>query len=276
VPDALLAAIREGRCVPVVGPGLAQGGASRTGASPPGPRELADLLARAFEFPGDDDLWKVNGADAWAADLLLQRVCQHIQFVKRDEPFRLVMAIRDAYRSALPPASYAAVAQLDVPGIVYTHYDGLMAEALERAHRAVRVVNRVDQQIATTDNAPLLVHLRGTVTDADTLVLTEEDHEKLWDAMANLSSQVSDLLTGDLGRSLLIAGPSPRDPLLRRFVKRLLPHGPSKTQGPIFFVCDHHSPADEAYWTRYHVRWIDEAPHTIVQAAAQMLRAGAA
>jgi hypothetical protein len=77
---------------------------------------------------------------------------------------------------------------------------------------------------------------------------------------------VAGLIHLGLGRSILFLGVSPRDALLRRLVDRLLPEGPSRTQGPIFFVCPGHSKVDEAYWRRYGVEWIDESPDVVVRA----------
>lgn len=274
VPDALLRAVREGRCVPVIGPGLARGAAMRSHPLPPGPRELAERLAKSFAYPATQEFDAMDPADMVLADQMLQRVCQHVQWKCREEPFTLVSAIRDAYSEARPPVTFRAFAQWNIPGLVYTFFDGMMAQAL-KGHE-YRVVNRISQAVPVTGDMPLLVNLRGTVDDAATLVLTEEDHDRLvWDDLVNLSPTVADLVTAGLGRSLMIAGASPRDPLVRRLINRLMPSGPSRMQGPIFFISEVHSQVDEAYWQRYNVVWVQAAPHAMVQAVTHAVTDGA-
>jgi hypothetical protein len=265
LPEGLLEAVREQRCVPIVGPGLLRAGAVRSGhTAPPGPMELAEKLGADSGYPIDADFQVSALAADWAEDLLLQRVCQHFQFAR--QPYLLIKAVRDAYRNAAPPLALEDLAALSAPGLIYTHFDGLMARAYGSLDHAVRVVNRVDEELQSEGEETLLVHLRGTVTDEASLVLTEQDHERLWNDLANLSSQVAGLIHLGLGRSILFLGVSPRDALLRRLVDRLLPEGPSRTQGPIFFVCPGHSKVDEAYWRRYGVEWIDESPDVVVRA----------
>ncbi len=206
------------------------------------------------------------------AEPLFQRVCQHYLFVS--QYFQLVRTLRDAYRTAVPPPALLELANWPVPGIVYTHVDGMLAEALKALGKPVRVLNRVEQEIETEPGVPLLVHLRGTLSDPESLVLTEEDFERLWEELARLSPQVVDLVHRELGRSLLILGASPRDPLVRRFVNRLLPRGPTRNQGPIFFVHPDRTEVDDAYWRRFAVRWVDERPDLVVQAATAAIAGG--
>ncbi len=272
LPGELVDALGEGRCVPIVGPGLLRAGATRSGSPPPGPRELADLLAGDCGYPIARDFEVSDLAPDWAAEPLFQRVCQHYLFVR--QYYQLVRTLRDAYRTAAPPPALVALADWPVAGIVYTHVDGLLLKALNAIRKPVRVLNRVDQEIDPEPGVPILVHLRGTLADPESLVLSEEDSERLWEELARLSPQVIDLVHRELGRSLLILGASPRDPLVRRFVNQLLPRGPTRNQGPIFFVHRGPTPVDDAYWRRFEVRWIDERPDLVVQAASAAIGGG--
>jgi hypothetical protein len=135
-----------------------------------------------------------------------------------------------------------------------------MLTALNERGKSLRVLNRVDDQVPLDEEHPLLLNLRGSVADPDSLVLTEEEHDALWDRMMNLSPAVSNLLQKENGRTLLLCGVSPRDATIRRFLRRLLPRGPLRTQGGIFWVRPKRVMGDDGYWAKqYGVEWIDEA-----------------
>ena len=58
--------------------------------------------------------------------------------------------------------------------------------------------------------------MRGTWRDIDSLILTEEEHDLLWDRLNKIPSQVAALVHGAKDRSLLFLGIHPRDPLVHR------------------------------------------------------------
>ncbi|GMV03906.1 MAG: hypothetical protein AMXMBFR53_01880 [Gemmatimonadota bacterium] len=268
LPPDLVAALSEGQVVPVIGPGLLRMGVVRGGAeqAPPGPRELAEILRERFDYPETEDFQAVDLAP-WAAESLLQRVCQHCAHLHRGV-FKIVQAIEEAYRPTKPPSAFAALARWRVPGMVYTFFDGLLAQAIQEQSRAFRVINSLTDPVQTDDRHPLLVHLKGCIADTSSLVLTEQEHERLWDRMDHLSGAVAGLATRRPGRSLVFVGVNPRDPVVRRFLRVLMgDETRRRLQGPSFFVAPHHSDVDQAYWDQYNTTWIDANPLDFIEAA---------
>jgi hypothetical protein len=86
--------------------------------------------------------------------------------------------------------------------------------------------------------------------------------------MDHLSGAVAGLATRRPGRSLLFVGVSPRDPVVRRFLRVLMgDESRRRLQGPSFFVTTHHSDVDLAYWDQYNTTWIDVNPLHFIEAA---------
>lgn len=257
LPRELVEALRERKCNLVLGPEILRVGISRSGTVPPGPKELVERLSRESNYPriGDMELSRQDGE--WMASLLLPCVCQYYEnYEKKSQRFKLIEAVRKAYERMEPPSGVLAIAAMNFPVIVYTHFDGLLQEALDRTHRAVQVATRVDQRREVASDEGLLVCVRGTLRDPDTLVLTEEDHEQVWERMGRLPRQMLELMRGGLGHCALYLGVSPRDQLVRRLSRQLLEGEKGRLQGPKFIVCPDPTAADDAYWRRYDVQWI--------------------
>jgi len=271
LPGQLITALAEGRVVPVVGPGVLRAGVRRGNAVVPaaaGPRELADILRERFEYPDAVD-FEASDRATWTADWLLQRVCQHCAFV-HGGIFKIVEAIEDTYRSVTPPSAFAQLASWKVPGMVYTFFDGLLARAIQDANRAFQVINSLSDQVQADEQHPLLVHLRGTISDTSSLVLTEREHEELAARMDRLSGAVAGLATRRPGRSILFVGVNPRDDILRRFVRVLMgDETRRRLQGPSYFASATHSPVDDAYWSQYGVQWIQASLVDFIEAATK-------
>ena len=274
IPAELMEAVRERRAIPVVGRQLLTAAATRGSGTIPGPLELARILGERFEYPDHDELRRSELVEDWVGEQLLQRVCQHSLYHEHKKGFRLLRALQEVFRTATVPPPLMEIARWDVKGIVYPGFDGLMSEALRRVGKSARELNYVDRKVDVLEETLLLVHLRGTLSDAESLVLTEEDNERLWERMSGLSQSVANLVLGDLGRTLVFLGVSPRDPLIRRFVNRVLPAGPTVNLGPMFFVTPIHSKADEAYWSRFGVEWIDDNADAVVRTVTETLRNG--
>ncbi|WP_158501733.1 CHAT domain-containing protein [Vitiosangium sp. GDMCC 1.1324] len=276
LPRALVASLREGRCIPVVGPGLhplptvTRRHVVDAPAPAPTLSQLIHRLARESEYPEADDLRHLETAGDWILSLLLARVCQHYQHDGRR--YRLIESLQAACGRAEPPGPLLQIASWDVPGIFYLHFDGLMEEALKRARKMTRVLNRVDQPQAGGEHTePLLVNVLGTLTYAASLMLTEMDHEHLWERLPRASSDVVGLVR-QMGRSFLFLGASPRDLLVRRLCL-LLETGEASMQGPCFFVSREATEVDSAYWKSFNVRWIREEPSTVIDALTARLDA---
>lgn len=271
VPPELEQAIRARDCVLVIGTlgGTAVRSAADGTVPAPGPRELALQLAIDSQYPMMADFDLAPDSESWLIGSVLPAVCQHYQHRKRR--LGLIQAIQQIYQKATPRAPQLSIAQWDAPGIIYTHFDGMMAEAFKAVRRTPRQMPGIGHGVDTGESGDLLVHLRGTVKDERSLILTEEDHDQLWDALARLPSQVVELTRGKAGRSVLFMGVSPRDPLVRRLSLQLLETGKNRLQGPTFFVCAEHTAVDDAYWEKYDVNWIPMACETLVASMAHGL-----
>jgi hypothetical protein len=259
VPNELLEALRERRCIPVIGPeilGLDRM-RSRSTPTPLAPRDLARRLAEEAGYPRMDDFRIADDVAESSGLWLLQTVCQHYEQEK--ERWKLLMAVQKAYKDFASCPAAEAIAAWDVPGIICTYFDGLIEEAMNRQHRTFRVLKGIDQRLSGLRGETVLLHLRGVFSAGASLVLTETDHELLVDRMMRISPEVTDLTRTQIGVSLLYLGVSPRDPLIRRLT-RMLRGGPGSTtpgtQGPTYFACRNHTAVDTAYWDRYNVEWL--------------------
>ena len=279
VPEDLVKAIRSRRCVPVLGSGLLHQPVARNLAAPPagllpGPKELADLLKEQFGYPDEDDFRAADAAN-WQDQNLLQRVCQH-SLADHDRASEVMQTIADAYRSKQPPTSLQHIAGWPMPGVVCTYFDGLMYQALTGRGNSPRVFNRLNESAENADHRPedrdamqqrtVLVNLRGSIADAKSLVLTDQDNEELWESMKALAPAVSNLVY-EAGRTLLFCGVSPRDQAVRSLMQKLMPKGRTRLNGPIFWVVPSRRAADDAYWReRYSVRWIEQPYDGFIEA----------
>jgi CHAT domain/SIR2-like domain len=257
VPPELLKALQEGRCVPVLGPRILAGLAARgLGAVTP-PRQLARRLAEQFDFPHRRDFELCEAAGDWMDLWLLERVCQHSEAVARkaNELYKLAQAIQEAFRAAPAPSVLTQVAAWNFPGVFYLYFDGLLEEAFAGLRRPVRVIHGVDEAVPPGESA-LLVHVLGSHKDTPSLVLTEQDHDRLWDRIGRMDHHVTELIRGHLGRSLFFLGSSPRDPLVKRLTSKLLEQASTRTMGPLFFLCRDGEKGDP-YWDGFPVIWLE-------------------
>ena len=202
---------------------------------------------------------------------LLQWVCELAQ--SQPDPSELTEAIQNAYKGRQPPALLSLVAEWNVPGLFYLHFDGLMEEAFELRGRHARVLPVVNAPVPPGDD-PLLVHVRGTYQNGDSLVLTEQDHQILWDRLGKMAPELTRLVRGPELRSILLLGVNPRDPLVKRLFSKLLEGLSERSRGPVFFVCCKGEEGDP-YWDRYHVHWIEADLEGFVTSLSQAVRAGA-
>ncbi len=113
----LLEAFKEHRIVPVVGPDLLVG--AMRSKNPPGPRKLAEQLAREALFPR----WSCSSyprpcrsAGVW----LLPAVCQHYE--RKKERWKLLTAVQRAYKDFPPPPAICQIASWEVPGVICAYF----------------------------------------------------------------------------------------------------------------------------------------------------------
>jgi hypothetical protein len=168
----------------------------------------------------------------------------------------LIKAIELAYSGAEPPPLLRLLARFDVPGIVYMPFVGLAEVAFSGRPKSPQTITGIEQQSSSDITGTVLMCPKGTLRQKNSLILTEEDHELLYERLSRLSPVLRDHLRGGVGRSALFVGVSPRDELARRVASQVLEAGENRIQGPTFFVAGYHSMADDAYWDKYRVRWI--------------------
>ena len=101
LPEDLLAALLEAKCVPVIGPGVLSAGALRDEAPPPGPRDLARRLAQESNYRAGTLFDLAAGAGPWIDAMLLQWVCQHFS-VQRRIGFKMFNIIQQMFRTLKP------------------------------------------------------------------------------------------------------------------------------------------------------------------------------
>ena len=121
----------------------------------------------------------------------------------------------------------------------------------------MQVINSLRSTVAPEPGVALLVHLRGHWSDPNSLVLTEEQHNDLFDCLVELPTCLAKLVRGSVGRSPLFLGLDPRDPLVRRLISKILPEQHRDTVGPIYFACVNPSDDDKAYWSDFETEWLD-------------------
>ncbi len=268
LPELLVNSMLEGRCIPVVGTmlhsplGMMRRHSPESSALAPSLAQLVHRLAQESRYPEEHELLLMEKAGEWYRALLLARICQHYQ--RGGRRYRLIESLQAICARADPPLPLLQLATWKVPGIFYLHFDGLMEEALKRARRRPRVLNRVDLSRPGEYAELLLVNPLGTLTHATSLLLTEADRDQLWDRLPHASTEVVDLVH-QMGRSLVFLGVSPRDPLVRRLTC-LIETGAASMQGPCFFVSTEASEVDAAYWNSFNVHWIHEEPAAVIEA----------
>ncbi len=264
LPPGLAKSLREKRCIPVIGPGILATGLARSGTPPPGPMELARRLAADPEclYPDTDDLEICLQAGEWMQNLALQWVCQHYQ---REQHFGdLLERLKTQYPVIACPDSIREIANWCVPAIFYTHFDGFLQDVTESAIGGppTTVLQRPDDKppFEGRQTGPfprLLVLVRGTVRNEDSLVLTEDDHEQLGTRLAKMDPKVLDIVRGRPKRCVLFLGLHPRDHLAHQLAQCLLESGPRRKQDITYFACANPTAADNAYWSKYQVCWLD-------------------
>lgn len=250
----LVDAVRTGSCLPILGADILGAGAHRSTLTPCGPAKLAQQLAAKCDFPGFDRLAPLTeSAAAWLTPVLFQRICQHFESVSPGERRDLNAFIQTVYRDTEPPELLEEIARWRFPGLVYSYVDGLLETIMHRTVRELRVAQADDIHDcpATRTNEVTLLNLRGTYTNPQSMVLTENDAEIVLDNMTTIGHFVEDIMNRVDGCTLLFLGVSPRDPLVRALARRLLRREVARRRGTAFLVCDLMTDADRTYWRQF-------------------------
>jgi hypothetical protein len=270
IPPKLVYALENGRCLPVLGPGILGATALRDAPSPPDLRGLARQLGAASQFPDHERITALlDSSSEWLTPVLLERICQHFESVSLAERAGLTEAIQAAYRDLKPSPELLEIASWNLLGLVYTHVDGLLERALYQLRgRNLRVVDPATLEGAGASPAPsdvVLLNLRGNYTTPASLVLTERDEDAVLDNIPEVASFVEDLMNASPGCTLLFLGISPGDPLVRALSRRLLRDEVSRNRGTAYFVAPGRTVADEAYWRFDKLEWVELDLETVLQ-----------
>ena len=278
LPERLFRAIASRGCVPIVGPGILYAGADRSGDdAPPGPRELAGRLADNLQPPYPrrrEDFELCQTAGEWMHGQLLQWVCQHYERQPGGLE-NLLQKIKEIYCDQRTPTLVKEMAKWHVPALFYTFFDGLLEGCANHGKSGFTdIVYTLDEQRASdskyADKDSLLILVRGSVANDQSLVLTESDHQRLTEDIVNMRKEY-EAIAKQVGRCVLFMGVSPRDPLVRQLSYKLLESG-RRRQGPTFFVSKDHTEVDDAYWRQFDVQWLDENLEDVIPAILKAAR----
>jgi hypothetical protein len=251
LPASFVDAIKSGECMPIFGAGILKLGAVRAGNPIPQPGDLIRSRAEAIGYPHA----LVPGTDP-VGGTFSASLCQYLQ--SKRQRGMLIRALQTAYQSVQPTDELMVLASMAIPAFLYLDFDPMLEKALKQRRKTIQAIAGMDKSIeVTSPDTPLLVYLRGYLQDPDSLVFSEEEHAVLWDQIGAMSRTMRDFLKGGVGRAALIAGVSPKDWLLKRLASKALNAGDKRSQGPTFFVCKDHTPADDAFWEKYDICWIE-------------------
>jgi hypothetical protein len=194
----LINSVRQGRCTPILGPGLVEPLFGST-------HEIAQRWAETYDFPMDpherEDLPQVaqyvavNQDEHFIRDELAQSMRDELLRQHRERVPELpdgaplddlIKAVGAAWRARDVAEPHRVLAAQPFPIYITTNPDSLLEAALEEAGKAPRValcpwndyVERLQEAYdeAPTPQRPLVYHLFGRLEEPDSLVLTEDDY----------------------------------------------------------------------------------------------------
>lgn len=177
IPEELLEQVDRGNVIPLLG-SLVNRGVLPTSS------ELAKELAARCDYPANEPM----ALDRVAAYYLLTTHDRHA----------LVTFLKDRLdRPDVDPArDHRLIAQLRPRVIMTCCYDQLMARAAQEAELAYTPVIRNEEVAYDDEQKTMLVWLRGTLQQPDSLIITEDDHRRFLSGRDSLS----DVLRGELAR----------------------------------------------------------------------------
>lgn len=214
--EYLIEAIREKRCLPVIGPGIHPAMFSDDA-------QLARRLALTIEYPGEESS---KGSEvAQYIESLLGRET----LMERYREWLARVPIPDLADTDEPLCVLAALA---LPMYMTTNQDDSLGKTLafhgrDPIREAVRggksSVFNDRQDLSPTPATPLVMHLFGHTDLAETLVITEDDIEEFFSALLNQWGLLPAVVMRALRRNtLLFTGFTLQDPRFERILKHLL------------------------------------------------------
>jgi hypothetical protein len=271
LPEALRAALQQGRCIPVIGSGILRSAAPRSRPAPSGPLELAHIFAGRPrpEYPRKDDFALCERAGEWMNAQLLQWVSQYYEKLSKGRG-ELIDEIQRHYSATPAPEVIGAISRWKVPLLFYTHFDGYLEECVLKGESWLQnVVYEFDKPLASTESRASgprsLVLLRSSYQKTDvSFALTEDDHDELLGRIARLHPTIRDTPRRP-SHCVLFLEVSPRDPVIRQLSQQILESGSRRAQGPTFFAWPNPDDVDRAYWEKYNVEWLHAGTSALVR-----------
>jgi hypothetical protein len=207
--------------------------------------------------------------DPRLSEIAFECVAEHYAAVKKR--FKLIEMVRAICTRQSPVAVHLDIAAWGAPALFYVHFDGLMEAAYQQRQRIPTTVYRLTAP-ADARQGDMLILVRGTINDTSSLILTEREREGLEFAIDNLPASIEQITTREIGRSVVLLGVSPRDPVVRRLAKKLIT--PRANQDTSFFISADFTEADEAYWSFLGIRWIRADAPAAVAVVTDFIRGG--
>jgi hypothetical protein len=215
--------VRDGRCTPILGPGLIE-------ALIGSPSDIARRWAETYQFPmaphDREDLphvaqyLAVNQDQRFPREELAATMRQEILRRQdgggealRDAPLgEILEKVSAAWRESHPTDAHAVLAKLDIPVYITTNPDNLLESALVAAGKQPRVdvcrwnsdledlpsIDEKEPDYRPDKDRPLVYHLFGCIENPESLVLTEDDY---FDYLIGVTSN-KDLVPGAVRRRL--------------------------------------------------------------------------
>jgi len=217
----------------------------------------------------------------WLNTILLQRVCQVLSQCEHEGAkvgrTRMLEHIKAAYEAVKLPPAAKALLQGQFLGVFYTWFDGLYhREVLGGSTELSGALCSLDASFksslpSTTRNQ--LVLLRGSIDMAQTLVVTERQHEDLSlflrAGAARLAGAAAAAVDGK-SHSVLILGACPRDPVLRQACQGTFEYLERLQEGR-YFAYPRVPSADTAFWTGHDVNWLAGEFKAILDAVCEAI-----
>jgi hypothetical protein len=265
LPDELKNQFKSKRCVPVIGTGIFGMPRDRREAIPSTLRALTEHLGN--QCTQRDARLQELAEHPGYGEIAFQAVAEI--FVTEKRRFNLIEVLRSWHENAKPSPAHLDIALWPVPAVFYTHFDGILEAAFQLQGRTPKIAFSLSDP-PDLQLGPVLLLVRGTLSNEASLVLTEQDHEQLASVIDRLSPAIEQLTTAVLGRSVVFIGVNPRDPIVRKLARRLV--RPGGNQGPAFFVGSHFTAADTAYWRGLDVIWVEADPAATIKTLTDLLK----
>ena len=269
VPSDLLEALRQSRCVPVIGTDLVAPPVERRTTAAPSLRGLVERLNElALALGTPPEPLTEHQLAHWSLDAQVSRLAERFDAANKGD--KLVEAVRKYYAPQPPSELHQLVAKWPTERIFYTHFDGLM-EAAFGANRP-RIVSKlaespqgISRGRSQGPSESLLVLVRGTINDRSSLILTEHDHFALSEQIDRVHASILSLARESSGRCVLFLGTSPGDRVTRELARKLLEANISRAT-EAFFVSVGHPANDELFWRRFKISFIHVGTDAFVRA----------